>query len=132
MFGCCASYANKMTDRNILKLKLSLVIAAIVFLLIGSKLLFSHWTSIHWTIWLLVFLLAYRGVYSTIRTLIDRKETIVYKGFATVETVIWVLAIALATTMFFIFYPLISLIFYGLTFVSLSVYNGLKFKEIKD
>ncbi|MTI39290.1 hypothetical protein [Fulvivirga lutimaris] len=121
-----------MTDRNILKLKLGLAIAAIVFLLIGSKLLFSYWTSIHWTFWLLAFLVAYRGVYTTIRTLSDRNETIVYKGFATVETATWVLAIALATAMFFIFYPLISLIFYGLTFISLSIYSGLEFKEIKD
>jgi hypothetical protein len=116
-----------MTDRDILKLKLGFAIAAILFLLTGSKLLFDNWTSIPWIFWLLAAFIAYRGVYLTNRTLTDKKE-IVFKGFTTVETITWVAAITLATAMLFIFYPLVSLLFYGLTFISLFVYGGIQFK----
>lgn len=116
-----------MTDRDLLKLKLGFAIAAMIFLLIGSKMLFDNWTLIPWPFWLLTVFIEYRGIYLTTRTLTDKKE-VVFKGFATVETISWVIGVTLATVTLFIFYPLASLLFYGLTFISLLVYGGLQFK----
>jgi hypothetical protein len=41
--------------------------------------------------------------------------------------VTYVVVIALATIMFLIFYPLISLVFFGLSLATLSIFGGLKF-----
>jgi hypothetical protein len=75
----------------------------------------------------LIGLLAYFGVYRTFRLLIRRNIQIIFNDFEVAGTVTYVVVIALATIMFLIFYPLISLFFFGLSLATLSIFAGLKF-----
>ena len=116
-----------MKDKDILKLKLGLATVSLVFFVIGSKLLADEWTSINWTFWLLIGLLAYFGVYRTFRLLTSKNIQIIFSDFEIAGTVTFVVITALATTMLLIFYPLISLFFIGLSLATLSAFGGLKF-----
>lgn len=116
-----------MKDKDILKLKLGLATFSLLLLLTGSKLLFDEWKSIAWSFWLLMTLLAYFGVYRTLRLLLTRDTRVIFYGFETAGTITFAIGIGLATIMLFIFYPLISLLFFGLALLMLSVFIGLRF-----
>jgi hypothetical protein len=116
-----------MKDKDILKLKLGLATVSLIFLLTGSKLLFDQWTLINWSFWFFIGLLAYFGVYRTFRVLKGKNVQIIFHDFEVAGTVTFAVVIALATVMFLIFYPLISLFFFGLSLTTLSIFAGLKF-----
>ena len=116
-----------MKDKDILKLKFGLATISLILLLTGSKLLVDHWTSINWSFWFLIGLLAYFAVYRTFRLLTNKNAQIIFYDFEAAGTVTYVVVIALATIMLLIFYPLISLFFFGLSLATLSVFGGLKF-----
>ena len=116
-----------MSDKNILKLKLALATVSLAFFLTGSKLLFDNWTSIHWSFWVLIGLIAYVGVYRTLKSLYDKNIQTIFTGFEVAGTITFVVAFSLGTIMLLIFYHHISLLFIGLTLVTLSVFAGLKF-----
>jgi hypothetical protein len=116
-----------MNDKDILKLKFTLATVSLVFLLTGSKLLFDQWTSINWSFWFFIGLLAYFGVYRTFRLLTGKNIQIIFYDFEVAGTVTFLIVIALATIMFLIFYPLVSLFFFGLSLATLTIFAGLKF-----
>jgi hypothetical protein len=117
----------QMNDKDILKLKFGLATVSLIFLLIGSRLLFDQWTSINWSFWFFIGLIAYFGVYRTFRLLTSKNIQIIFYDFEVAGTMTYVVVIALATIMFLIFYPLISLFFFGLSLATLSIFGGLKF-----
>lgn len=116
-----------MTDKGIIKLKLALVTVSLVFFITGSKLLFDEWTSIHLSFWVLIGLLAYGGVYRTFKGLHGKNIQTIFTGFELAGTITFVFASSFGTIMLLIFYRHISLLFIGLTLVTLSVFGGLKF-----
>jgi hypothetical protein len=116
-----------MNDKNILKLKFGLATVSLILLLTGAKLLFDSWTSINWSFWFFIGLLAYFGVYRTFKLLISKNTQIIFNGFETAGTITFAVVISLATIMLLIFYPLIALLFFGLTLLTFSVFVGLKF-----
>lgn len=116
-----------MSDKDILKLKFALVTISLGFFMTGSKLLFDEWTSIHWSFWVLIGLISYGGVYRTYRGLYGKNVQTIFTGFEVAGTITFVVAFSLGTIMLLIFYHHISLLFIGLTLVTLSVFGGLKF-----
>jgi hypothetical protein len=116
-----------MSDKYILKLKLGLATASLTFLLICSKLLFDQWTSINWSFWLFIIAIAYGGVYRTLRLMYGKNTQVIFNDFEAAGTITYLVVITLATIMFLIFYPLLALLFLGLTLATLSVFGGLKF-----
>lgn len=116
-----------MEDKNILKLKFGLGAVSLILLVTGSKLLFAQWTSIHLSLWLLIGLIGYGTVYRTFKTLRSKNTQVIYNDFETAGTITYLVIISLTTIMLLIFYPLIALLFFGLSLATLSVFGGLKF-----
>lgn len=116
-----------MKDKDILKLKFGLATISLGLLLTGSKLLFDQWTSIHFSFWLFIGLLAYFGVYRTFKLLNSKKVQIIFHDFEMAGTITVAIVTTLATIMLFIFYPLIALLFFGLTLITFFAFAGLKF-----
>lgn len=115
-----------MKDKDILKLKFGLATISLGLLLIGSKLLFDQWTSIHLSFWLLIGLLAYFGVYRTFKLLNSKNAQIIFHDFELAGTITFAIVTALATIMLLTFYPVIALLFFGLTLVTFFTFVGIK------
>ncbi len=116
-----------MKDKDILKLKFGLATISLGLLLTGSKLLFSQWTSIHLSFWLLIGLLTYFGVYRTFKLLKSKNVQIIFLDFEMAATITAAIITALATIMLLIFYPLIALLFFGLTLITFFAFAMLRF-----
>lgn len=123
----CSSCFITMKDKDLLKFKFVLASTSLIFLLIGSKLLFNEWESIHWSFWFWMGLIVYGYVYPTFKLINSKNTQIIFNGFEVAGTIAYVFIILLATIMFLIFYPHISLLFFGLTLMTLSIFRGLKF-----
>jgi len=114
-------------ELQMLKIKLAFGMASVIFLLTGSRLLFGAWTQIHYLFWIWIVVLAYAFVYRPLTSLrVDRRQ-VVFTRFNAGFVVTLGIATALATIMFLIFYPHISLLFLWMTFISVLISSSFNF-----
>ena len=115
-----------MEKKDIHRLQLGLIIFSFLFLLTGTRLLYNSWTSIHIYFWL-IFGISSIGLYRIYKTITNRNIHKLFIGFDIIHTVTIVGVISLMTIMYFIFYPVLALLFFGLFLATLGIASGLKF-----
>ena len=115
-----------MKDKDIVKFKFGLATVSLILLLTGSGLLFDSWKTVFQKTWLFIGLIVYLGLFPSYKTLRTKNVQIILKGVEVMGTVTSVVMLALATIMTFIFLPHISILFFGLTLIIISVNFGVQ------
>ena len=115
-----------MKDKDIVKFKFGLATVSLILLLTGSGLLFDSWKTVFQKTWLFIGLIVYLGLFPSYKTLRTKNVQIILKGVEVMGTVTSVVMLVLATIMTFIFLPHISILFFGLTLIIISVNFGVQ------